>query len=187
MIDEPLDERADEIIARATAKNPGDRHGDVAAFMYELRTLMNMLGMDSGRRRSGAGAGVDGSRERRELDHRARAAYEVFVTAPIPMASVDPAGKVRVANQAFLEFLGCAGDVGGIELKDSGMLEVYPTLLADLDAVITKRKAIKRVIYLAEGGGATVEVAVVLTASPASSEVTAGEVHLALHPLRHVR
>lgn len=187
MIDEPLDERADEIIARATAKSPGDRHGDVAGFMYELRTLMNMLGMDGGARRRSGGPTGEGSRERREVDHRAKAAYEVFVTAPIPMASCDPTGKVRVANAAFLEFLGCAGDVGGIELKDSGLLEVYPTLLQDLDAVVTRRKPIKRVIYLAEGGGQTVEVAVVLTASPTSSEVTAGEVHLALHPLRSIR
>ncbi len=186
MIDEPLDERADEIIARATAKSPSDRHGDVAGFMYELRTLMNMLGMDGGRRRSGNATG-EGSRERRELDHRAKAAYEVFVTAPIPMASCDTTGKVRVANAAFLEFLGAAGDVGGIELKDSGLLEVYPKLIEDLEHVVARRKPIKRVIYLAEGGGQTVEVAVVLTASPTSSEVTAGEVHLALHPLRSVR
>lgn len=185
MIDETLDERADEIIARATAKNPADRHADVAAFMYELRTLMNMLGMETARRR--AGAGNEASRERREMDHRAKAAYEVFITAPVPMASCDPTGKVRVANPAFLEFLGCAGDVGGIELKDSGMLDVYPQLLRDLETVASKRKALKRVIYLAEGGGATVEVAVVLSASPLSSEVTAGEVHLALHPLRNVR
>ncbi len=186
MIDEPLDERADEIIGRATAKNPADRHADVAAFMYELRTLMNMLGMDGGaRRRSGPGEG--GARERRDLDHRIKAAFEVFNTAPIPMASCDPTGRVRIANPAFLEFLGCAGDVGGIELKDSGLLDVYPQLLRDLENVAVKRKAIKRVLYLAEGGGATVEVAVVLTASPTTSEVTAGEVHIALHPLRIVK
>ncbi len=184
MIDEPLDERADEIIARATAKNPADRHNDVAAFMYELRTLMNMLGMETARRRSGSG---EGARERRDHDHRDKAAFEVFQTAPVPMASCDPAGKVRIANAAFLEFLGCAGDVGGIDLKDSGLLDVYPQLMRDLDAVATKRKAVKRVVYLSEGGGATVEVAVVLTASPSTSEVTAGEVHIALHPLRNIR
>jgi hypothetical protein len=32
-VDSPLEERADEIIARATAKDPGQRHGDVAGFM----------------------------------------------------------------------------------------------------------------------------------------------------------
>jgi hypothetical protein len=189
MIDEPLDERADEIIAKATAKNPQDRHADVAAFMYELRTLMNMLGMDvasRGRGARGGGAG-EGGRERRELDHRTKAAFEVFHTAPVPMASCDATGRVRIANLAFLEFLGCAGDVGGIELKDSGLMEVYPALLTDLEKVAIKRKAIKRVLFLSEGGGATVEVALIMSASPTTSEVTAGEIHLALHPLRHVR
>jgi serine/threonine-protein kinase len=187
MIDEPLDERADEIIAKATAKNPSDRHTDVAAFMYELRTLMNMLGMDVASRRRSGGGGEGGGRERRELDHRTKAGWEVMHAAPIPMASCDATGRVRIANPAFLEFLGCAGDVGGIELKDSGLLEVYPQLLGDLEKVAIKRKAIKRVLYLAEGGGTTVEVALIMTASPPTSEVTAGEIHVALHPLRLIR
>ncbi len=110
----------------------------------------------------------------------------MFATAPIPMAAVDLNGKVRIANQAFLEFLGCAGDVGGIDLRDSGMLEVYPTLFRDLAAAVARKATVKRVIYLSEGGGATVEVAVLITPAAGTAEVTAGEVHLALHPLRHV-
>ncbi|MCE9574075.1 MAG: serine/threonine protein kinase [Deltaproteobacteria bacterium] len=183
MIDEPLDERADQIVARATAKNPAERHPDVAGLMYELRTLMNMLGMETGRRRGGAGGE---GRERRELDHRGKAAIEVFGAAPLPMASCDPAGKVRIANQAFLDFLGCAGDAAGIELRDSGLLEVCPTLLTDLAAVSTKRTSVKRVLQLSEGGGALVEAAIVMSPAPSTSEVTAGEVHILLHPLRHV-
>jgi hypothetical protein len=42
----------------------------------------------------------------------------------------------------------------------------------------------KRVIYLNEGGDRVVEAAVVLSPAPSTSEVTAGEVHLVLHPLR---
>ena len=122
---------------------------DVAGFMYELRTLMNMLGMETQRRRSGTS---DATRERRDADHRTKAAAEVFTAAPIPMAVVDVTGKVRIANQAFLEFLGCAGDVGGIDLRDSGMLEVYPGLLRDLAAATARRATVKRVVFLAEGG-----------------------------------
>jgi len=183
LVDEVLDERADEIVAKATAKDPRDRHADVAGFMYELRTFMNMLGMETARRRAG---GDLGGRERREHDHRSKAAAEIFASAPIPMAAVDVNGKVRIANQAFLEFLGCAGAVGGIELRDSGLLEIYPSLLRDLASTMARRSSVKRVIYLSEGGGATVEVAVLITPAPATAEVTAGELHLALHPLRHV-
>jgi hypothetical protein len=183
MIDEPIDERADQIVLRATAKNPADRHPDVAGFMYELRTLMNMLGMEVGRRRPGATA-ESGGRERREVDHRAKAASEIFTWAPLPLACVDATGKVRVANQAFLDFLGAAGDAGGIELRDSGFCEVCPSLLDDLKTVVGKHTTIKRVIYLSEGGGSTIEAALVMTPAPSHSEVTAGEVHVVLHPLR---
>lgn len=182
LIDEPLDERADELIARATAKDPSKRHPDVAAFMYELRALMTMLGMDQGARRRAMAP--EAMRERRDLDHRLKAEAEVFSSVSIPMASVDLTGRVRVANRAFLEFLGAAGDAGGLELKSSALPEIYPALFDDLAEVATKRRAIKRVLYLNEGGDRVVEAAVVLTPAPSGAEVTAGEIHLVLHPLR---
>ena len=183
-VPEPLDERADALVARATAKDPRERHRDVAAFLYELRTLMHMLGIDTRVRRA---ADVEHGRDRREHDGRGKASAEVFALAPIPLASVDVRGKVRVANRAMLDLLGVAGDAAGVELKDSGLMEVYPTLLEDLAAVRAGRGALKRVIYLAAGGGVSVEVAVLLTAAPSASEVTAGDVHMALHPLRELR
>ncbi len=181
MIDEPLDERADAIVARATAKDPAQRHADASALMYELRTLMGMLGMESNRRRPLA---PDATRERRDHDHRVKAAAEVFAAVTLPMASCDATGRVRAANPAFLEFLGAAGDAGGLELRDSALPEVYPTLFADLAEVASTRRPMKRVIYLAEGGDRVVEAAVVLTAAATNAEVTAGEVHIVLHPLR---
>jgi len=180
--DTTIDERADAIIARATAKDPTKRHPDVAALMYELRTLMGMLGMDQGgRRRSVA---PETLRERRENDHRLKAAAEVFGSVPLPMACCDANGKVRTANSAFLEFLGVAGNAGGLELRDSALPEVYPTLFADLELVATARRPIKRVLYLNEGGDRVIEAAVVLCAAPNSAEVTAGEIHIVIHPLR---
>ena len=182
LIENPLDERADELIARATAKDPAKRHPDIASFMYELRALMTMLGMDSaGRRRAMA---PEATRERRDLDHRLKAGAEVFSSVAIPMAACDRFGKVRVANAAFLEFLGCAGDAGGLELRDSALPEVYPTLFEDLEKVANERRPLKRVIYLNEGGERVVEAAIVLNAAPNSAEVTAGEIFLVLHPLR---
>jgi len=180
--DEALDARADELIVRATAKDPAKRHPDVQSFMYELRALMGMLGMDQATRRRAVAP--DAARERRELDHRLKAAAEVFGAVPLPMASCDPSGRVRAANPAFLEFIGVAGDAGGLELRDSAFPEVYPGLFEDLQEVATKRRPIKRVIYLNEGGDRVIEAAVVLSAAPTAAEVTAGEVHVVLHPLR---
>ena len=178
---DPLDERADELVARATAKDPAKRHPDVQSFMYELRALMSMLGVThQGRRRTLS----DAARERRELDHRVKAAAEVFGAVPLPMASCDAHGQVRAANPAFLEFLGAAGDAAGLQLRDSALPDVYPTLFDDLQEVATKRRPLKRVIYLHEGGDRVIEAAILLSAAPAVAEVTAGEIHLVLHPLR---
>ncbi len=181
--EDALDSRADELIARATAKDPARRHPDVQSFMYELRALMGMLGMEqAGRRRALA---PEAARERRELDHRVKAAAEIFSAVPLPMASCDPrTGRVRAANTAFLEFVGAAGDAGGLELRDTALPEVYPTLFDDLQEVASRRRSIKRVIYLNEGGDRVIEAAVVLSAAPNASEVTAGDVFLVLHPLR---
>jgi serine/threonine protein kinase len=181
---EPLDERADELVARATAKDPAKRHPDVQSLMYELRALMGMLGMDQSQRRRAFSH--DGARERRDLDHRVKAAAEVFGAVPLPMASCDPTGRVRAANPAFLEFLGVAGDAAGLELRDSALPDVYPTLFDDLDEVATGRRPIKRIIYLHEGGERGIEAAILLSAAPTAAEVTAGEVHLVIHPLRAV-
>lgn len=181
-----IEERADEIIQRATAKDPAERHPDVPGFLYELRTLMNMLGIESGRRRPSRD--LTGAARRTKASERDdEAAQEVFEWAPVPLACVDAHGRVRVANGAFLEFLGVAGRAAGIELAHSALRDVYPALLDDLHDCASKRRSIKRVIYLSEGGGETVEVAVVMTPPPPSeAKVTAGEVHLALHPLaRH--
>jgi PAS domain-containing protein len=155
---EPLDVRVDEIIARATAKDPAKRHPDVGTFMYELRTLMQMLGVDTARARRRVQN--DTAPARRELDHRVKAAAEIFNAVNMPMAACDVNGKVRAANPAFLAFVGAAGDAGGLELRDSALPDVYPTLFEDLEA------------------------AVVLNAAPSSAEVTAGEVFIVIHPLR---
>jgi PAS domain-containing protein len=181
-IDEPIDERVDELVMRATAKDPAKRHPDVASFLYELRTLMQMLGMDQARSRRPVS--TDQPRERKELDHRVKAAAEIFSSVTLPMAACDAAGRVRAANTAFLAFVGAAGDAGGLELQHSALPEVYPTLFDDLCEVASTRRQIKRVIYLNEGGDKVVEAAVVLTAAPATAEVTAGEVFVVIHPLR---
>jgi PAS domain-containing protein len=149
--------------------------------MYELRALMGMLGMNqTGRRRAIA---ADTGRERRELDQGTKRNAEVFCGVPLPMASCDRTGRVRSANPAFLAFLNVAESTG-IELRDTAFPDVCPTLMQDLEAVAESRRQIKRVIALSEGGDRIVEAAVLLTPAPSTADVTAGEVYIALHPLR---
>jgi PAS domain-containing protein len=100
------------------------------------------------------------------------------------MASCDRDGRIRTANPAFLEFLGVAGDAVDLQLRDSALPDLYPELFTDLEQVATQHRQIKRIIHLHEGGDRVVEAAVLMSAAPTAAEVTAGQVHLVLHPLR---
>jgi serine/threonine protein kinase len=185
-----IDERVDDIIARATSKDPAARHADVGGFMYELRTLMNMLGMPlPGRvrsRTSSDSARAGRTPNRSVIQQRAKAPAEIFEHAPIPMASVDINSRVRTANQAFWRFLGMEESSTSVALAESPFAEIYPGLLDDLKAVGTLRTTAKQIIHLGDTGGVVVEVAVILMPAPRHATVTAGEIYITLHPLGRV-
>jgi serine/threonine-protein kinase len=183
MLDRPLDERADLIIARATAKRPEDRHPDVSSFLYELRTLGQMLGVDVTRRRADGGRAAVSNPTRRTEDPRAAAASEVFDNSPIPLASVDSHGFIRVCNRAFRVFIGHADDCSGILLSETSLLEVYPSLLDDLQLVAADRTAHRHLVEVRHRSGPIVETVIILTPSGDSSLQTAGDVYIAVHPL----
>ncbi len=181
-----IDERVDDIISRATAKDPEQRHADVSSFMYELRTLMNMLGMPlPGRVRRGSSSSSRNSRQRSRsvAQQRSKAPAEVFEYAPIPLATLNREGRVRLANHAFWKFLGVEDSDSSLHLMESPFAEVYPNLLHDLEAVATLRQPVKRVLSLGGDDGELIEVAVILSAAPGHATATAGEIYLTLHPL----
>ena len=49
MIEGGLDPAVENLVLHALAKRPAERHKDMAAFIYELRTVMDMLGFRRGR------------------------------------------------------------------------------------------------------------------------------------------
>lgn len=172
-----IDERADEIIRRATAKDPSQRHEDVAAFIYELRTFMTMMGI---RRRS-----VDSAHHTATFrlgDDSAAAMAEAFELAPLPLASVNSEGVLVVCNRAFREFIGESKLDKQRRLIDTSLSAVYPELEKDLSRAISGQ-ACKRILLLSEGGDSDVEVAVILSTPPIESLHATGEVHVAVHPL----
>src|SRR6188508_30737 len=83
---EPIDERAEALVMKALSKNPAHRQKDMAAFIYELRTLMDMLGFR--RRRAAPGA----AKRERAADHarerHTRAAAAAYDLSPLPMAGL---------------------------------------------------------------------------------------------------
>jgi hypothetical protein len=175
-VDRALDERADLIVARATAKRPEDRHPDVASFLYELRALMAMEGVDGGRRAASV------RRTRRTGDEAT--ANDVFQYAPLPLAAVDVHGRVKQANQAFLDFIAAKSDE--IMLGDTPLVALCPTLIDDLGLVAAERETIKHAMLLKNAKGAAVHAAILLTPGPADAPPGGKVVIIAIHPIARV-
>jgi aryl-alcohol dehydrogenase-like predicted oxidoreductase len=79
-----LDPAVEKLVLHALAKRPAERHKDMAAFIYELRTVMDMLGF--GRRRGQGGPSRRVVIEQKAADKAARRDE---------MARLKDEGKVR--------------------------------------------------------------------------------------------
>jgi serine/threonine protein kinase len=174
--DRALDERADLLVTRATAKRPSERHPDVASFLYELRALVAMEGLDT--KRPGAAL----RRAGRRSDGEPPEGDAIFQHTPLPLAAVDVHGRVRSANQAFLAFVG-AGPGASLMLGDTGLVVLCPTLLDDLRLAAADAAIVKRAIRLKDVGGGKVHAAVLLTPAPAGEAGATKTIYLAIHPL----
>jgi PAS domain-containing protein len=168
-----VDERAEALIMRALAKSPANRQASMAAFLYELRTLMAMLGM--GRRRA-----VTTARPTKR-DDQDRARGRLFDVAPIPLAGVDATGRIVIANKAFAKFVTgeLEAETAGVSVAATRLTEVFPDIMAELRQVHISGNGAKRVIRLRAPAGESVDLLVwMMPGSEASGDVT-----LAIHPL----
>jgi PAS domain-containing protein len=180
--DRALDERADLLVGRATAKDPADRHPDVSSFLYELRTLAGMLSAETGHRRRMEARGSGPVRTERGQSPAA----EVFDSAPVPLAAVDVRGSVRIANRAFLTFLGHPGDGGGLSLGETGLLDLYPRLLDDLQLAASEHHTVKHILSVPDSDGGSIDTAVILTPGREGTDSDPTPepiVYVTLHPL----
>ncbi|MBI4512108.1 MAG: serine/threonine protein kinase [Deltaproteobacteria bacterium] len=173
---EPIDERAEALVMRALSKSPGERQKDMAAFIYELRTLMDMLGF--GRRRAvtqAPRAVVTAS------DRRTNAARVGFDQSPLPMAGLNLDGTVVVANRSFVLFLTGESDttVEGTNVRESRLLEVYPEFMGDMRHAHIEGSPSTRILRLRSHDGAPVNL--MLWMVPGAEN--AGDVHVTIHSL----
>lgn len=141
LLDEGLDPAVEKLILRTLAKTPDGRHKDIAAFLYELSAVMDMLGY--GRRKRGAGRRVVIERSTSQRDETARA---LFDACRVPMALLNRAGVIQVANPAFAQFvMGVAVDVEGLTVRSTPLARVWSTFESDL-ARACEGKSMRRTI-----------------------------------------
>jgi hypothetical protein len=169
-----LDDRAEALVMKALAKERHQRQKDMAAFIYELRTLMDMLGY--GRRRRGPVAA-----QRSASDLRLRAAAAGYDLSPLPMAGLNVDGQIMVANRAFSQFV--TGDASAAlestTIHTTRFLEVHPELSADLRRVHVSSEPMQRVLHLTTDDDRSIRLMLWLV--PTAGE--AGEIQMAVHAL----
>jgi eukaryotic-like serine/threonine-protein kinase len=129
LVEGGLDPALEQLILRALAKTPAERHKDVAAFLYELQTVMDMLGYGRpGRRKRGTAKRVITRSNQR--DETARA---LFDASRVPMALISREGAILVANPAFAQFImGVSVDVEGLNVRTTPLVAAWATFEADL-------------------------------------------------------
>ncbi|HUH04936.1 MAG TPA: serine/threonine-protein kinase [Kofleriaceae bacterium] len=128
LIDGGLDPALEKLILRALAKTPAARHRDMDAFIYELRTVMDMLGF--GRRKRGSGRKIVIERGTNERDQLVRS---LFDGSRLPMAMINNTGMIVVANPAFAKFvMGVAVDVEGLQVQATPLANAWMQFETDL-------------------------------------------------------
>jgi len=128
-----LDPAVEKLILRALAKTPDTRHKDAAAFLYELRTVMDMLGF-RGRRKSKSTRRVVIEKPESKRDELARLAFD---TCRLPLSIISSEGVILVANAAFAKFvMGVAVDVEGLNVRATPLANAWPTFSSDLSAAL---------------------------------------------------
>ena len=143
LIEGGLDPAVEQLVLRALAKTPDERHKNMAAFLYELKTVMDMLGYGRpGRRKRGAAKKISRSNQR---DETARA---LFDASRVPMALIQRGGNIVIANKAFAQFImGMTVDVEGMNVTTTPLINAWVTFDADL-ARAASGTSMRRVIEL---------------------------------------
>ncbi len=177
-----LDPAVETLVLHALAKKPADRHKDMAAFIYELKTVMDMLGYG---RRAKAGASkrvVIETRAEKTNDPRDELARIAFDSCRLPLALVSPQGIIACANPAFAKFvMGLSVEVEGLPVKSTPLAHAWQTIDQDLARTLAG-SPVRRIIEIDVAPGEIRRLLLWLDAVP-SATGGASNIVLGVQPL----
>jgi eukaryotic-like serine/threonine-protein kinase len=125
-----IDPALERLIYHALEKRPAERHKDMAAFIYELRTVMDMLGFG---RRAKQGAAKRVVIEQRGESARDALGRIAFDGCRLPLALMSAQGVIVAANPAFAKFvMGVGGGVEGLPVRATPLVNAWSTCEHDL-------------------------------------------------------
>lgn len=129
-----IDPALEALVMRALAKAPDQRHRDVAAFKYELNTVMEMLELVKRRRSSGIIPKIDPPKPAEPADDpRSLGIATAFERSRMPQALVSTAGTITFHNRAFGKLVGkIEGGVEGASVETTSLGGQLPHLVREL-------------------------------------------------------
>ncbi|HSD88544.1 MAG TPA: serine/threonine-protein kinase [Kofleriaceae bacterium] len=147
LVEGGLDSAVENLVLHALAKRPAERHKDMAAFIYELKTVMDMMGI--GRRRAG------GAQRRVVIEQKApegikrdELARVAFDACRLPLALLSPNGVIVAANPAFAKFvMGVSVEVEGLPVKSTALAQAWSTAEQDIARTLAG-SPIRRIIEI---------------------------------------
>jgi predicted Ser/Thr protein kinase len=130
LVEGGVDPALETLILHALAKRPAERHKDMAAFIYELKTVMDMMGFGRRTRQGSVKRVVIEQRPQNTRDELARTAFD---GCRLPLALVTPEGVIVAANPAFARFvMGVSVEVEGLPVRSTPLATAWSTAEQDL-------------------------------------------------------
>lgn len=150
LVEGGVDPALETLIFHALAKRPAERHKDMAAFIYELRTVMDMLGFG---RRGRQGPAKRVVIEQRAHDTRDELARVAFDACRLPLALLTPQGVIVRANPAFARFvMGVSVEVEGLPVQSTPLATAWSSAEADLARTLAG-SPVRRIIEIDVAAG----------------------------------
>ncbi len=193
---EPLDERADALVMRALSRNPAHRHASAEAFQFELRAVIDMMGMRPARRPS-AGATAQSSAALQAMKVPAPPApapvantpssltsaeqariVHLVTESPVPLAIFDLEGRVKLANRSFVETLEGV-DIPIATFNELAITSRHPDVMAMFQRALDGHAPASRVVLAGAEGG---ERSTILWIAPFVEDGVVAGVHMTVVP-----
>jgi serine/threonine protein kinase len=175
VLGEPVDDRVESLIAKTLNKDPEDRQKSVGAFIYELKTMMEMLGFQSRRRSRSQPSTAKTSRN--------EIVETTFAECPLPLAAFSSDGTILVGNKAFSVFLYREQvDLRGVSLRETPIARACPNLNHEIRTVLAEGRTLQVPLETMGADGSSVELAMWLSPGPEESENVYCAIHLVNKP-----
>ena len=134
-----LDACVDQLVKRALAIDPAERHASAEAFQFELRTAMNMLGVRV--RDQPLAHAVESSSNLGALMQLLS-----VMESPVPLAVFETTGRLRLANRTFVEHAH-QGDAP-VTFGALRLVRAVPELDHDFELAVTTAQPQRRVVEI---------------------------------------